>query len=159
MTVENLKTTILDNDCRFRGLGAGEREMVNRLEAGGFAWLKTELQAEEESLNRRRPSRRPDPADGLVWKSPRNMIGGVRSLADINGFRLFGQRVENGLHMASLVREIGSNHIFARGADRDAIGGVVVGAIGQALPAFHCFGVADLAAVVGEFSFDVKVIS
>ena len=51
MTFRNLQFLITDGDRRFYFFVTGEREVINRVEALGFAFLKNEVQAAQKAAN------------------------------------------------------------------------------------------------------------
>src|SRR5208283_5197612 len=77
-----------------------------------------------------------------------NMVGCVRALADVDGFLLLHQRIDDFFEMAALVRKVGADHVLARGADGEAVSRIIVRAVGEALPSRDGLSVALLAAIV-----------
>jgi hypothetical protein len=123
-----------DDDRDGAPLVAGEPEVEGGVEAVGGAALEQQGQAEDEAVDRGGPDAVPDPADGFVREAPPHVRLGVGARDDVDGLDLVLQGFDDGVQVLAAVVEPRPEHVFARGAHRHAVGGLVLRAERQALP-------------------------
>src|SRR4029079_7822923 len=96
VTFRNLQFLIADGDRRFYFFVTGEREVINRIEALGLAFLKNEVQAAQRAASGALAGEAVLYALGLfTWKPSRHILFGIGIRDDIDHLRLVLQWPNN----------------------------------------------------------------
>src|SRR5919204_4012493 len=131
-----------------RKLVAGEGEVEGGAQAGRLTRLEDVRRALEEDLDAAGPQAVADVLEPLVREPLGGVLLGIGVLHDVDRLFLLLQRADDLLHVRLAVGQERRDHVLPGGADRQAVGRLVVRPERQALPHRGRLRVADPAAVV-----------